>query len=47
MSNPASAGQWSGSRDSPGEGRREAVNDVIDSAAFAVVILLLVLVAIV
>ncbi len=47
MSNPVSAGQWSGSPDSAGEARREGVNDVIDSAAFAVVILLLVLVAIV
>ena len=47
MSNPVSARQWSVSRDASGEARREGVNDVIDGAALAVVILLLVLVAIV
>jgi hypothetical protein len=45
MSNPVSAGQWSVSRDSPGEARREWVNDAIDIAVMAVLILLLVLIA--
>ena len=47
MANPVSTPRWSVSEDSPGEAHREGVNDVIDRAAFAVVILLLVLVAIV
>jgi len=47
MSNPVSAGRLSVARDPSGEARPEGVNDVIDTAALAVVILLLVLVAIV
>lgn len=47
MSNSVSARQRSVSPDPSGEARREGVNDVVESVAFAVVILLLVLAAIV